>query len=151
MSGYLDDYGTAEAKREKIIKGLLLAVVVLAVIGGVLYFLFRDVKEKERIDQFIQLLEQKDYRGAYALWGCTEQQPCPDYPFDKFMEDWGPKSDHPDIARAELGKTNSCKEGVIQTLSFGQDDDVWLYVDRQNLAIAYAPWPTCHPLYVPPK
>ena len=88
MSNYLDDYGVRDARRELILKRAILALVVLAAVGGLLYWKFKDYREERQIKTFLELLQKKDYHGAYALWGCTEQKPCPQYSLQKFMEDW---------------------------------------------------------------
>ncbi len=145
MSGYLAEYGVKEARRERIIKRALLVVTLAAVVGGALYLQFRNYREKRQVKTFLTALEQHDYRRAYALWGCTDQKPCPDYSYQKFLDDWGPESDHADIKKVRITKTHSCEGGIIQILSFGGDEEVWLWVDRSDKTIGYSPWPMCNP------
>jgi len=148
MSGYLDYFSTTEARRErreKIIKRVSVALVILVILGGVLYLKFRNYQEEQRVKTFLQLLENKDYEAAYVLWGCTEAKPCPGYSFEKFLADWGPEGVHPTVSAARITRTRSCKEGIIQTLSFPQGDEVWLWVSRSDKTIGYSPWPGCHP------
>ncbi len=105
MTGYLDAYGAAEterAKREKLFKRLAIALVVIAVLGTAGWFLFRNYKEEARIRQFVQLLQSKQYGAAYAMWGCSEATPCRDYSMQRFLEDWGPQSKHPEPAAIQL-------------------------------------------------
>jgi len=102
MASYLEQYGAGEERRErraKIIKILVISLVALAVIGGGLYFNFHNYREERQVKQFLSKLEARDYKGAYALFGCTDEKPCRYYPFDKFMEDWGPKSGHTGCSR----------------------------------------------------
>lgn len=145
MPGFLDGYGVAEARRERILKGIVLVSLAVLVVGGILYFVFRDYREEGRVKTFLHLLEQKDYKGAYALWGCTVAKPCPGYSYEKFLQDWGPKSDHRDAAAAEITRKRSCSEGVIETLQFPGTREVWLWVGRKDLALGFAPWPVCNP------
>lgn len=93
MSEFLDNYGVKDARREKRVKQILYTVLTLAVVGGGLWFFFRNWKEESRVKEFLTLLERQDYKTAYALWGCTEATPCRDYKFERFLEDWGPKRD----------------------------------------------------------
>ena len=139
MSGYLDNYGVADARKEKRTKIILYTVLALAVAGGALYFLFRDFREEARIKEFVELLQKQDYKPAYALWGCTDQKPCRDYAFDKFMEDWGPQA-----RPLEVGGKKSCHGGIIQSMRV-KGQEVNLFVDRSTLSVGFAPWPVCAP------
>jgi len=150
MSGYLEDYGTADARRAKILKRIVLSLLLLAVLAGVLYFTLRDRKEKRQAAQFLELLRQKDFQAAYRHWGCTEAKPCPYYSYEKFLEDWGPKSGHADLSRLRVTKTRSCGSGIIQTLDFGGGEEVLLWVERKDLSLGFAPWPSCHPRMAAP-
>lgn len=149
MSGYLDEYGEKDARREAIVKRIVLVVVLVVAIGGILYFQFRNYREKATLSTFVELLGEEQYREAYALWGCTDQQPCPEYPFSKFMEDWGPDSPHSRIEEATITRTRSCSDGIIQVLSFGEDEEVLLFVDREERVISFSPWPMCNPHFAP--
>jgi hypothetical protein len=150
MSGYLDDYGVSDARREKIRKRVILAAVVVLCIAGILYFQFRNYREESQLKSFRSLLEAKNYSEAYMLWGCSEAEPCPHYNYEKFLEDWGPDSDYSDISASTVEQTRTCKEGIIQTWKFGEDDAVWLYVEHGDRVISFAPWPMCNPRYTPP-
>ena len=150
MSGYLDEYGVTDARRENVVKKIVLAAVIAVVIGGILYFTFRNFREEGQLASFQNLLEAKSYPDAYALWGCTVEAPCPNYTYEKFLEDWGPESDYADLSRLTIEQTRSCKEGIIQTWKFAEDDELWLYVERADRVISFAPWPMCNPRYAPP-
>jgi hypothetical protein len=145
MSGYLDEFGVADARRENIVKRLILVAVVLVSVGGILYFQFRNWREERLLNSFRELLEKKDYPSAYGLWGCSEAEPCPDYSYEKFLEDWGPESLYPDVNASEVIRTRTCDEGIIQTWRFGEDDEIYLYVDSDERVISFAPWGTCRP------
>jgi hypothetical protein len=142
---YLEGYGVKDARREKILKRAFAIVAAVLVLGLVLYFQFRNYREERQIATFLELLKKQDYRGAYALWGCTEAKPCPQYEFDKFMEDWGPKSPQANIDQARLGDTKSCDTGIIQFIQFPDTHEVQLWVQRSDRTIGFAPWPICNP------
>src|SRR5271157_1524988 len=89
MAGYLDRYGAGDARREKIIKRLVIALIVLVVVGGPLLFIFHNYRQESQVKQFFHLLEAHRYQEAYALWGCTDAKPCKGYSMSRFMEDWG--------------------------------------------------------------
>jgi hypothetical protein len=145
MSSYLDQYGVREIRRERLVKRLAISLLVLAAAAGAVYWYFRDYREERQVRTFLQLLREQNYQAAYELWGCTNDQPCPQYSFDKFLEDWGPAAAHGNIAAARVGSTRSCEGGIIQTLRFGPNDEIWLWVDRSNRNLGYAPWPVCNP------
>ena len=50
-----------------------------------------------------------------------------------------------DIATASLGGKRSCKAGIIQTLEFGNEEEVLLWVNRSDKVLSYAPWQYCNP------
>src|SRR5437879_3726022 len=101
-TNYLEGYGAGEEKREKTIRWLIAAILVILIAGTGVYFQFRNYSEVKRIDQFLDLLRKQDYVAAYAMWGCTGEKPCPDYVMNKFLEDWGPKSAYSNAAAARL-------------------------------------------------
>jgi len=144
MNNYLDNYGVADARREKRTKRILYTVLTLAVVGGLLWFFLRNYKEEARVKEFLSLLERQDYKSAYGLWGCTEATPCRDYNFESFLRDWGPKSDAGNVAGIQRAKVKSCDKGIIQQLQI-KGQEVNLYVDRTTLVIGFAPWPVCNP------
>jgi hypothetical protein len=142
---YLEGYGVKDARREKIVKWMLGGLIALLVLGLAGYFQFRNFSEERQIQKFVDLLKRQDYKGAYALWGCTDASPCPNYTFDKFMEDWGPKSPQANIAEAKLSTTKSCDAGIIQFVDFPDNHQVQLWVERRDQFIGFAPWPVCNP------
>ncbi|MEX2261021.1 MAG: hypothetical protein WD696_03675 [Bryobacteraceae bacterium] len=143
MAGYLDQYGTADARREKVFKYLIVSTIATAIVGGTLFFFLKNYRQEGRVSTFVNLLGQKQYREAYALWGCTEATPCPEYQFEKFMEDWGPDSPNADVSSANVSRSRSCGEGVIVSLRVVSDREEKLWVDRESLAIGFSPWPGC--------
>jgi hypothetical protein len=147
MASYLEAYGAAEeqrAKRVRLIKNSAVALVSLIVVGLVAYALLKNRPEEQQAKTFVGLLQAHDYQGAYKLWGCSDTHPCKDYPFDKFMEDWGPKSPHADQSSAHLGLSQSCGSGVVIRLDYqGSEEPVSLDIERSTNVISFAPWAEC--------
>ena len=143
MAGYLDAYGVIEARRERIIKRVLIWGVSTAVIALVVYFSFRNWREEHQMSQFLSLLEQKNYQAAYEMWGCTPQTPCKYYPIEKFNEDWGPQSAYADPSVIKIAHVDSCQSGVVFDIEAPKTQPVGLIVDRSTNAISFAPWPRC--------
>ena len=141
MSSYLEDYGATHAQHARKLRWLILTPLAVVIIGTLLYFQFRDYSEVRHAKHFLELLQAKDYRSAYALWGCTDQKPCTQYPFGEFMKDWGPASPsfrNPEQAR--VTGTKGCKTGVINTVRSGDQPEINLWVDRRSGEIGFAPW-----------
>src|SRR5512146_2450374 len=118
MAGYLDQYGAGEERRIRIIKTLVISLVALAILGGIAFFVFHNYRQEAQVKRFMQLLEARDYQGAYSLWVRTDSDRR-GYPFDKFMEDWGPQSPHASVSNYRISKSRSCGSGVILTVDFG--------------------------------
>src|SRR5271168_3922827 len=121
MSSYLEAYGAAEQHRARIIGIIKTSSIVLGcalVAGLILYGVFRNYGEEKRAKTFLGLLTAGNYPAAYAMWGCTESHPCPQYPFAKFQDDWGPKSEHANESVARIGLSQSCGSGVLIRLDY---------------------------------
>ena len=143
MAGYLDRYGEGHeqrAKRRKIILSVVLGVLMLS--AG-LYAGLHNHRQKAQVGQFVGLLQKHDYQAAYRLWGCTEIKPCPEYEFNKFMEDWGPQSKYGQIESFDISKSKACGSGVIVTVDLGQNREERLWVEGSELTIGFSPWSVC--------
>ncbi len=147
MSSYLEAYGAAERRRARIVGIIKTSSIVLAcalVVGLILYGVFKNHSEEGRAKTFLGLLNAHDYSGAYAMWGCTDSHPCPDYSFAKFQEDWGPKGEHANAAVAHIGLSESCGSGVVIQLDYkAAEEPVSLFVERDSGTLSFAPWPEC--------
>jgi hypothetical protein len=140
MAGYLDHYGAGEERRETLVKRALIALGIGLVLAGVLFYVFHNIRQERRIGAFFSLLASHDYKGAYALWGCTDAKPCQGYSFATFMQDWGPSKGDP--SRYKIARSKSCGSGVIMNVNFGNDSEV-LWVERNDLTISFSPFPGC--------
>ncbi|HUA61837.1 MAG TPA: hypothetical protein VML19_23985 [Verrucomicrobiae bacterium] len=136
MPGYLDQYGTADARREKIIRTVVISLVSVSILAGVLTFVFYNYREESQTKRFFALLEEKNYKDAYAMF-----QPGPGYPMKSFLRDWGP--DNGSVENFHIVKSRSCGSGVLLTVRYGRDREQVLWVERQSLAIGFAPFPAC--------
>jgi hypothetical protein len=145
MPGYLDHYGAGEEQRNRLIKRILISAFAVIVISGGLYLGFRNFRQKSKVKDFIALLQKQDYRAAYAMWGCTDVNPCPDYRFEKFLEDWGPESPNARISSYEISRSRACGSGVIVTLALGPGREERLWVEGPQMTLGYSPWQVCPP------
>ena len=145
MAGYLEQYGAGEEQRErrgKIVKIVAMALAASILIGGGLFFNFHNFREERQVKQFLSLLEARDYRAAYSLFACTDASPCRYYPFDKFMEDWGPNSGHSGFGNARITRSRSCGSGVLLTVDYGQSRQEKLWVEK-DMSIGFPPVQGC--------
>ena len=140
MASYLEDYGEAQARRSRKLRWMIVTPLALVVLGVTLYFLFRDYSEHRRSAQFLDLLQKKDYKAAYALWGCTDEKPCAQYPYERFMEDWGPAGPLKNPEQAKIEDHIGCRGGVISFVRTPGQEDIQLWVDRRSGEIGFAPW-----------
>jgi hypothetical protein len=144
MAGYLDHYGAGDERREKIFKTIAATLAILVVVGGILFFVLHNYRQERQVRRFFELIAGHDYKGAYALWGCTDAKPCTGYPFPAFLQDWGPASGKAQsAAQYRIAKSRSCGNGVILTVDVGSHHQEKLWVQRDDLTIGFSPFPGC--------
>jgi hypothetical protein len=145
MVSYLDQYGAGEERREKtflLIKRAVLSLVTLLALAGIIFFVFHNYREEQRVKQFFSLIEAHDYKGGYALFGCTDAKPCRYYPYEKFMEDWGPSSGR-SFGGARVTRSRSCGSGVLLTVDFSKNQQEKLWVERADMSVGFPPVQGC--------
>ncbi|MBI4889919.1 MAG: hypothetical protein HY821_04785 [Acidobacteria bacterium] len=143
MPGFLDNYGVSDARREKGVRRWVLGILGALCLAWLGYWFIHDFREKRQVSHFLDLVAERKFEDAYRLWGCDPKQPCRDYSFQKFLEDWGPKSPYSNTAKAHVRRTRSCSDGVIQILEFGPGDEILLYVDRKTRNLSFSPFSYC--------
>jgi hypothetical protein len=143
MAGYLDSYGAGAERRERLVKTTVLAILAVVIIGGALYFTFRNWRQEQTLKQFLSLLQQKDYQGAYKLFGCTQDTPCKYYPPEQFTQDFGPSSPFANPSAVKTVHEDTCGNGVVFSLELPQGNDVGIEVERDTNLISFAPWSRC--------
>lgn len=148
MASYLESYGAIEerkARKRKLVKRGAIALVSTVVVALLLYGIFRNYSEEQVLKTFLQRLRNHQYQDAYRMWGCSEQSPCRDYAFPKFMEDWGPSSPHANDTSAKIAVSQACGNGAFLRLDYSNGDHVGTMVDLTTKAISFAPsdWVEC--------
>jgi hypothetical protein len=141
MPGFLEDYGTGEVRRERVVRWLVILALVFTVGGIAGYFFFRTFPAKRSASRFLEALQRQDYQGAYRVWGC--ETPCESYSFEKFMEDWGPKGEYANLTSASVERARYCHGGVIVTLKPQAGEEVALWYERASKSLGFSPWPVC--------
>jgi len=141
MAGFLDEYGVADARRNRIVKQVLLWGLLVIVVGGSGFFYFRNWSEERRIDQFLGLLKEQKYQDAYALWDSPDTRKY--YTAEKFIEDWGPQGAYKNAAALKVEEADSCDAGVVFSMAYPNVDNFGLWVARDSKVISFAPWARC--------
>src|SRR5690242_8045699 len=110
MASYLESYAAIEERkagnRKRLKRGAIATVCVL-IVALFLYAIFKNRHQEQQAKTFLQRLESHQCQDAYRMWGCTDQTPCRDYAFAKFMEDWGPNSPHANPKNARIAVAQS--------------------------------------------
>lgn len=145
MPGYLDTYGVGEERRNRIVIRSVISVIVIAIVGSLSWYLLKNHHQESVVKRFVDDLRQGDYRAAYRDWGCTGQKPCSAYSFNSFMTDWGNAvpANAPDPRVLGITDSESCNMGVLLTVSVNRARTESLWVDKDNDAISFAPYPIC--------
>jgi hypothetical protein len=143
MPGYLDTFGQSDARHERGLRFILLSLLAVAVLslGGYVYF--KNWSEKQRAREFLRVLQNQDYARAYSMFGCTEASPCRDFPYQKFLEDWGPSNLARRPDRLSIGGAEECGNGLLVNIEAGGRTEENLLIDSATRTIGYAPWPEC--------
>ena len=139
MAGYLDQYGAGDEKRERYLWRTIVTVVTIAALSGISYYLFHHHKQQAVVKSFLAELQRQDYAAAYRTWGCAESKNCAGYDYEKFLEDWGPKSAAAGKA-FRISDSEGCNDGVIIGLD-GREEHLW--VDAKTNALSFSPFPRC--------
>jgi hypothetical protein len=150
---FLDSYETRVTGREKFVRLFFLLIALLLLVAGIDWILAKlgrsnlsDFREQWQVRAFFGDLQSQRYEEAYRRWGCDKSQPCRDYRFEKFLEDWGPKARYGDPQKVQVEVTRHCDGGIIRTVNFGQPDStVHLYISKTDRTISFSPWPVCNP------
>jgi hypothetical protein len=135
MAGYLDSYGVADQRRERLVKLSLIIGISAILIVTIGYFTLRTHGEERVVSQFLEDLNRQQYMDAYKLWGCPEN--CKLYPPDEFLKDWGPDSKTAKSSEFKIQHVDYCGDGVVFDLAFPNMDDIGLWVNRTTNIISF--------------
>jgi hypothetical protein len=139
MGSYLQQYGEGDERRIRIIKTIVIACVIVAILAIAAYLFFRNYPEKRVVKQFLAEVNAHQYEAAYRDWGCTPSHPCRDYNYDRFMQDWGAKVFSP----WKIASVDGCKTFVTVNVQANGAELESLAVQRGNHTLSFAPAPEC--------
>ena len=139
--GYMDQFGVAEARKEQRRWRTLLTLLAIVVVAASLFYWFKNCRQEQRVKEFLATLERSDYPGAYAFWGCRVEQPCPNYSYKDFLEDWGPDPPSPigKLRSYRLGTSHARGSGVEIPVVLNDRVQKKLWVEKSNSTLGFAP------------
>lgn len=143
MAGYLDSYGVKEGKREHTIKRAVIVGLSVVIVAAALYFWFHNYRQEQVVKHFFSLLQEKKYQEAYALWGCTQDNPCKYWGPERFNEEWGPSSPYADVASIKIVHEDSCGNGVQFEIQSPRMQPQGLFVNNETNQLSYAASARC--------
>ncbi len=143
MSGYLEQYGAGEERKEHLIRNAIFLALTVIILGALALYLLHTFHQVRVANRFLGQLRAGDYTSAYAAWGCSAATPCKEYSNEKFMEDWGPKSPAAGGSGVHVTDSESCGTGVIISLAGGTGPQQKLYVGKDSDLLSFSPLPTC--------
>lgn len=138
--GFLDQYAERNWLFSRLAKGVGYALLASILVYCFYWLFFRNWREERQVSQFLTELQAADFEAAYQRWGCSVAEPCRFYPYDDFLEDWGPESPLGAVDRFELGRSYTQEGGVIIELSINGEKQQNLWVQQDNRAISYFPY-----------
>ncbi|HEX4773149.1 MAG TPA: hypothetical protein VH351_20110 [Bryobacteraceae bacterium] len=139
MGSYLQTYGIDDARRSRTIKGVLLGVLALLIAVAIAYLFFHNFPERRKVKRFLAEVNAHDYKAAYQEWGCTSDSPCPNYDFQRFMNDWGTKTG----GSWKVASTDSCATFLTVNVQAPGSELESLAVQRKDASLGFAPAPEC--------
>ncbi len=137
---YFDEYGQADARRERFFKILVAALLISVAFGFLYYVFFRNWREEWQARRFLNALQAGEYQDAYQYWGCSVEEPCRLYPYDEFLEDWGPESPLGRVEGFSLGHSYTQRSGVIIALEINGQEHPNLWVDGETKVVGFYPY-----------
>ena len=137
---YFDEYGQEDARRERFIKILVALLLISLALWLIYYVFFRNWREEFQARRFLTAVQSGDYQDAYSYWGCSVEDPCRLYPYDEFLEDWGPDSPLGKVEDFDLGRSYEQMSGVIITLEINGQAHPNLWVEKESRTVGFSPY-----------
>jgi hypothetical protein len=141
MGSYLQQYLAEEERRNRIIKWIIMACILIVVAGIASYLIFHNYPEKQVVKHFLVQVNSRDYETAYRDWGCTTAHPCPNYDYSRFMEDWGPSKKT--ASPWKIASVDGCRTFVTVNVEAEGAELQSLAVQRNDHSLGFAPAPEC--------
>jgi hypothetical protein len=148
-------YDAAKARRHRM---RIVAAVAVAIVIGIIAWNFRFWPEEHQVNRFFEALEQKDFQRAYSVWmNDPDWQQHPQnyerYPFQSFMQDWGPSGEWGIINRHKIDGAaipkgyngspfikGSSGVVVVVTVNDRIADKAHIWVQKSDKTLGFSPY-----------
>jgi hypothetical protein len=148
-------YDPRPARRKR---DLILALIVLVIVIGLVWWQFRFWPEEHRVDRFFDALQQQNFEPAYGIWmHDPDWKQHPDkysqYPYNDFIKDWGPsgewgiiKSHHVDGTKSPPasygGSPFAPVSGVVVQVTVNDRvaDKAHIWVQKDDKTLSFSPY-----------
>jgi hypothetical protein len=133
------------ARRARLIRDSVIAVLAVIVVLGIATWWFWDWPEQHRVNNFLAAVEARDFNKAYSIWNNDpDWQQHPEryklYDFTQFQKDWGQTSDYGVIKSHEIVITKTVGNGVVMGVNInGGKTPLFLRVDHKSKQIGFSP------------
>jgi hypothetical protein len=135
-----------ERERRKRIR--IVSLIVVALVLAVIVWMNRFWPEKHVADKFFSALQQQNFAKAYGLYyedpdWKQHPQAHAQYPFNEFMQDWGPGGPWGIIKTFKIYGASNCPGGgsgvVVDLIVNDRAQHAQLYVDKSDKTISSPP------------
>lgn len=148
-------YDPVAARRKR---NWIIAIVVIVAVCAILGWNFRHYPEEHAVDKFFAALQQKNYEQAYSIWNNDPDwkqhtEKYSQYPFNNFMQDWGPggewgiiKSYHVDGSAVPKGgngtKFDVGSSGIVVVVTVNERvaDKAHIWVEKSDKTLGFSPY-----------
>ncbi len=138
--GYLDQYGQGSQVFDKLVKAAAYSLLA-AIIGYSFYWLFfRNWREERQVERFLTAIQEQHFEEGYKYWGCSVAEPCRDYLYNEFLDDWGPESPIGPVKTFHVGRSYTQPNGAIVELSVNGVKQSNLWVDGTTEVLSFFPY-----------
>ncbi len=141
MGSFFQQYGVEEERRNRVVKTIVLSVLGLAVLALIGYSILHDYSEEQIAKRFLKQVNSHQYQEAYREWGCTPEHPCPNYDYNRFLQDWGPQAKAGSAWK--IASTDSCRAFLTVNVEASGVEQQSLSVQRSDKSLGFAPAPEC--------
>lgn len=138
---YLDEYDSPRPAFDRLVRWIGIAMLA-GIVGYSFYWLFfRNWREERQVRGFLEQVQNRQFEEAYSRWGCSVAEPCKFYPYDEFLEDWGPGSPMDPVSSFELGRSYTQEDsGVIIEVWINGEKQPNMWVESDTQAISFFPY-----------